>query len=135
MGGVSRIIEELYYAMALDVMYHVSPTATQAYAKMAFGQKSKSVEELNMETAYPKVTNSVTTIIESTVSSERPNSGSDKSSIGSLLDFSLIERSELAVDQLVASRKQLEDEIEVGNIISSYLSVALNLCCCTVYST
>lgn len=98
--------------MAVDVLHQVSPT--QAYAKMAFGQKSKSIEALNMETAYPKV--AITSINESeTSSSQRPNSGSqsDKSSIGSMLEFSLIERSEQAVDQLVASRKQLEDEIEV----------------------
>lgn len=96
--------------MAVDVLHHVSPT--EAYAKMAFGQKSKSVEELNMETAYPKVALSVASVNEESDSQERPNSGSDKSSIGSLLDFSLVERSEMAVEQLVASRKKLEDEIE-----------------------
>lgn len=95
---------------AVDAVHHVSPT--QAYAKVAFGQKSKSIEALNMETAFPKVTNSINAESETT-GSQRPNSGSDKSSIGSMLEFSLIERSEQAVDQLVASRKQLEDEIEV----------------------
>ena len=103
--------------MAVDVLHHISPT--QAYAKMAFGQKSKSTEELTTETAYPKVTdtgNSMNSISESLSSSnsQRPTSSSDKSSIGSLLDFSVIERSEQAVDQLVASRKQLDDEIEVS---------------------
>lgn len=105
--------------MAVDVLHHISPT--QVYAKMAFGQKSKSTEELTTETAYPKVTDTVTgnsmnSISESLSSSnsQRPTSSSDKSSIGSLLDFSVIERSEQAVDQLVASRKQLEDEIEVS---------------------
>lgn len=98
--------------MAVDIIHQVSPA--QAYAKMAFGQKSKSIEALNMEAALPKVANSVTSIDESeTSSSQRPTSGSDKSSVASMLEFSLIERSEQAVDQLVASRKQLEDEIEV----------------------
>lgn len=95
--------------MAVDVLHHVSPT--EAYAKMAFGQKSKSSEALNMESAYPMVSNGTSVNGSEMSSSQRPNSESDKSSIGSLLEFSLIERSEQAVDQLVASRKQLEDEI------------------------
>lgn len=97
--------------MAVDVLHHVSPT--EAYAKMAFGQKSKSSEALNMESAYPMVSNGTSVNGSEMSSSQRPNSESDKSSIGSLLEFSLIERSEQAVDQLVASRKQLEDEIGV----------------------
>ena len=102
--------------MAVDVLHHVSPT--QAYAKMAFGQKSKSTEELSTETAFPKVTNSMNSVSESlSSSSQRPNSSSDKSSIGSYLDFTVIERSEQAVDQLVTSRKQLEDEIEVSSMV------------------
>lgn len=96
-------------SMAVDVMHHVSPT--QSYAKMAFDKKTKSTEELNFETAYPREPGNVAS------SNLRPNStstsGSDKSSSCSLLEFSLIERSEQAVDQLVTSRKQLEDEIEV----------------------
>lgn len=108
--------------MAVDVLHHVSPT--QAYAKMVFGQKTKSTEEVNTETAYPKVTDSLSDSTSS--NSQRPNSSSDKSSIGSLLDFSLIERSEQAVDQLVTSRKQLEDEIEVGCwVTNNFVSVAL----------
>ncbi len=97
--------------MAVDVIHLASPA--QAYTKMAFEHKSKSMEGLNVDPAFPKVANGVTSTNVTECSSQRPISGSDKSSIGSLLDFSLIERSELAVDQLVASRKQLEDEIEV----------------------
>lgn len=98
--------------MAVDILHPVSPT--EAYAKMAFGKKSQSVEELNMETAYPKVALGVASVDESeSGSSQRPDSGS----IGSLLDFSLIERSEMAVEQLVASRKQLEEEIEVSRYL------------------
>ena len=105
--------------MAVDVLHHhVSPA--EAYAKMAFGQKSRSTEELNMETAYPKVvaTSASENSGNAAGQSQRPNSGSDKSSIGSLMDFSLIERSEMAVEQLVASRQQLESEIEVSRVWS-----------------
>lgn len=103
----------MFYQMAVDVLHHVSPT--EAYAKMAFGQKSKSIEELNMEAAYPKVSTSADESSgNATGQNQRPNSGSDKSSIGSLMDFSLIERSEMAVEQLMASRQQLENEIEVN---------------------
>ena len=107
---------------------HVSPT--QAYGKMAFGQKSKSSEEVNMEMAYPKVTNGLTESEMESTSSQRPPSGSDKSSIGSLLDFSLIQRSELAVDQLLASRKKLEDEIQVSAL---FLCVGCGNCSLSQY--
>ena len=106
--------------MAVDVVHHVSPA--QAYAKMAFGQKSKSSEELSTKTAYPssRGAGSMTSINESSsnssaaTSTQRPHSSSDKSSTCSMLDLSLIQRSDMAVDQLVSSRKQLEEEIEVG---------------------
>ena len=104
--------------MAVDVVHRVSPT--QAYAKMAFGRKSRSIEELSTKTAYPKVTShgSMTSINESSsntsaATGQRPHSSSDKSSTCSMLDLSLIQRSDMAVDQLVSSRKQLEEEIEV----------------------
>lgn len=100
--------------MAVDVIHHVSPS--RVYAKMAFGQKSKSTEELNTETAYPKMANNITS---NTSTDQRISSGSDKSSTISLLDMSLLERSEMAVEQLKTSRKQLEDEIEVLTLVFS----------------
>ena len=114
----SKLDESL---MAVDVMHQLSPT--RAYAKMAFGQKSKSIEELNKETAYPKMLDSenqltpdysVSTSMSESIN-HRNSSGSDKTSSSSslLMDFSLLERSELAVEQLKTSRKQLEDEIGV----------------------
>lgn len=110
------LIQSKKIIMAVDVMHHVS--STQSYAKMAFGKKTKSIEELNLETAYPREPGSV-----ASSSNLRPNStsGSDKSSSSSLLEFSLIERSEQAVDQLATSRKQLEDEI--GVLIRLYCDV------------
>lgn len=108
-------------------MHHVS--RTQAYTKMAFGQKSKSTEELNTETAYPKPTGMIAMGESTSSSSQRPNSSSDKSSVSSSMDLSLIERSELAVDQLVTSRKQLEDEI---GVITSRPSQKVVCYCCGV---
>lgn len=107
--------------MAVDVVHRDSPT--QAYAKMAFGRKSRSIEELSTKTAYPTKMatshGSMTSINErssntSAATGQRPHSSSDKSSTGSMLDLSLIQRSDMAVDQLVSSRKQLEEEIEVA---------------------
>ena len=110
--------------MAVEAMHLASPT--QSYTKMAFGKKTKSIEELNFETAYPRESGSV-----AGATNLRPNStsSSDKSSSSSLLEFSLIERSEQAVEQLVTSRKQLEDEIEVliGSIVASVVLICSNL--------
>ncbi len=118
--------------MAVDVVHRVSPT--QAYAKMAFGRKSRSIEELSTKPAYPKMSHgSMTSINESSSSAsaatgQRPHSSSDKSSICSMLDLSLIQRSDMAVDQLVSSRKQLEEEIEVG-LVGGCVVGGL-ICCC-----
>lgn len=107
-------------------VHHVS--SAQAYAKMAFGGKSRSIEELSTKTAYPvnpksaSHGSSMTSINEisshssSAATGQRPHSSSDKSSICSMLDLSLIQRSDMAVDQLVSSRKQLEEEIEVSGL-------------------
>ena len=106
-------------------VHHVS--SAQAYAKMAFGGKSRSIEELSTKTAYPVNSKSashgsMTSINEISHSNgaatgQRPQSSSDKSSICSMLDLSLIQRSDMAVDQLVSSRKQLEEEIEVSSAL------------------
>ncbi len=99
-------LSELQFSMAVDIVRHqLSPT--QAYAKMAFGQKSKSTEELSDKTAVPTLTSLEVGI------SNRTSTASEESSAGSMLDMSLLERSEIAVEQLRTSRNQLENEIEV----------------------
>lgn len=89
--------------MAVDVVHLVSPT-------QAFCQKSKCTQEVSTETAYPKMTSSADS---GSSTCQRTSSSEKSSTTGSQVDLSLLERSEIAVEQLKTSRKQLEDEIEV----------------------
>lgn len=96
-------------AVEVEAMHHVSPT--KAYSMKAFGQKSKSTEELSREMAFPDMTSSFSNVSESERSNPRSSTASDSTS--SLCGLSLVERSDQAVEQLKTSRKQLEEEIEV----------------------
>ena len=83
--------------MAVDVM-HLDPG--QSFAKSAFGGKSRSIEELSTEHAYPTIVS--------------PSSSGSPRSVSSLLDLTWAEEEEQhAIDRLQSSRKQLEDEIDV----------------------
>ena len=93
-------------------MNHISPS--KAYPMKAFGQKSKSTEELSMEMAFPDMASTLSYVSESEQSNPRSSTGTDSDSSGSMCGLSLMERSGLAVEQLQRSRKQLEEEIEVS---------------------
>ena len=90
--------------MAVDVL-HLSPG--QSLAKMAFGgEKSVSSEELSRESGFPE---------SSTLSASTGSSA--KSSVISLDDGSFSEQEMKAVEQLEASRRQLESEIDVSQAV------------------
>jgi len=103
--------------MALAVPAPVEAIPVEPLAleySLSFTQKSKSTEELSRETAVPEVVaGSVSSVAESELSNPRSSTASDSSS-SCCGGVSLAERSEQAVEQLKASRKQLEDEIEVS---------------------
>ena len=89
--------------MAVDVM-HLSPAPAQSFAKMAFGGgKSLSSEDLSHHTSFS----------EQATLSDSPGS-STKSSVISLENGSFTEQEIRAVEQLEASRRQLESEIDVS---------------------
>lgn len=107
--------------MALAVPVHIEAVPVEAVPSLSpargytlsFTQKSKSTEELSRETALPEMATCLTSVSESEPSNPRSSTVSDSSS--SCGAMSLSERSEQAVEQLKASRKQLEDEIEVSS--------------------
>ncbi len=80
---------------------------------LSFTQKSRSTEELSQQTAVPEMATSLSSVTESEPSNPRSSTASDSSS--SCYGLSPAERSEHAVEQLKASRKQLEDEIEASD--------------------
>lgn len=87
----------------MDVM-HLSPE--QSFPKMAFGGgKSNSSEELNRQAGFSE---------QATLGVSPASSG--KSSVSSLDDGSYSEQEIKAVEQLEASRRQLEDEIGVSEV-------------------
>ena len=89
--------------MAVDVM-HLSPG--QSFAKMAFGGVVKSIssEELTREAEFPG----------QTALSGSPGSSAKSSVISLDDDVSYSEQEIKAVEQLEASRRQLESEIDVS---------------------
>ena len=91
--------------MAVDVM-HLSPAPAHSFAKMAFGGgKSLSSEDLSPRTDFS----------EPAALSESPGS-SAKSSVISLDNGSFTDHELRAVEQLEASRRQLESEIDVSGL-------------------
>lgn len=100
-------------ALAKPAPVEALPAAPPATGyTLSFAQKSKSSEELSRETAVPEImAASLSSVTESEPSNPRSSTASDSSS--SCCGMSLLERSDMAVEELKASRKQLEDEIEV----------------------
>ena len=113
-GGAAANEEKMALAVPAPVEAVPGVTPARGYL-LPFTQKSKSTEELSQETAVPEVVaGSLSSVAaESEASDPRSSTASDSSS-SCCGGVSLVERSEHAVEQLKASRKQLEDEIEVS---------------------